>query len=27
MMGLGLFGLVGLLERLLLPWRRFTASE
>ncbi len=27
LMGLGLFGLVGLLERLLLPWRRFTASE
>ena len=27
LMGMGLFALVGLLERLLLPWRRFTASE
>lgn len=27
LMGLGLFGLVALLERLLLPWRRFTASD
>lgn len=26
-MGLGLFGLVALLERLLLPWRRFTTSD